>query len=160
MGGVIGVITHKQTAYASHQCSNTLPPLEHSYFQAAAFFPIQQDRCRSVGVLKSLTCPADALAPKSSDIPAWCVTLSSVVLLHVRALCTGWNSCWATGPEMCCTLFPRETSIYWIRATENSNQIKPAVMLEMFPKSRLQSAVLSGPWKTIWQCGLICLILQ
>lgn len=23
--GVIGVITHKQTAYASHQCSNTLP---------------------------------------------------------------------------------------------------------------------------------------
>lgn len=32
--GVIGVITHEQTAYASHQCSNTLPPLEHSYFQA------------------------------------------------------------------------------------------------------------------------------
>lgn len=36
-GVAIGVITHKQTAYASHQRTNTLPPLEHSYFQAAAF---------------------------------------------------------------------------------------------------------------------------
>lgn len=40
-GGVIGVITHKQTAYASHQCKKKKkkhpPPLEHSYFQVAAF---------------------------------------------------------------------------------------------------------------------------
>lgn len=36
-GGDWGNYTHKQTAYASHQRTNTLPPLEHSYFQAVAF---------------------------------------------------------------------------------------------------------------------------
>lgn len=51
VGWVIGVITHKQTAYASHQGSHP-PPLENSYFQA---FPYRADA--GGRVREGLTCP-------------------------------------------------------------------------------------------------------